>query len=136
MIGIVASEFNNNIITKSLLEGARKVLEENNLNYEVYWVNGSFEIPIMIKLLSKKKNYDGFIAIGCIIKGETDHHEYIANAVSYGIMKLSLDLSIPIAFSILTVDNLEQALNRSGGKYGNKGEESAKALVNILKSLK
>ncbi len=135
MIGIVASEFNN-IITKSLLEGARKVLEENNLNYEVYWVNGSFEIPIMIRLLSKKKSYDGFIAIGCIIKGETDHHEYIANAVSYGIMKLSLDLSIPIAFSILTVDNLEQALNRSGGKYGNKGEESAKALVNILKSLK
>ncbi len=134
MIGIVVSEFNN-IITKNLLEGTRKVLEENNLNYEIYWVNGSFEIPIMIKLLSKKKNYDGFIAIGCIIKGETDHNEYIANAVIYGIMKLSLELSIPITLSILTVDNLEQALNRSGGKYGNKGEESAKALIKILNNL-
>ncbi|MEO0213456.1 MAG: 6,7-dimethyl-8-ribityllumazine synthase, partial [candidate division WOR-3 bacterium] len=70
MIGIVASKFNS-IITESLVNGAKKVLEENNLKYEIFWVNGSFEIPIMIKLLSKKKNFDGFIAIGCIIKGET-----------------------------------------------------------------
>ena len=134
MIGIVVSEFNK-IITEKLLEGARKVLEENNFNYEVYFVNGSFEIPIMIKLLSKKKAFDGFIAIGCIIKGETEHYKYIARAVSYGIMKLSLELEIPITFSILTVDNLEQALNRAGGKFGNKGEESAKALIKILKNL-
>jgi 6,7-dimethyl-8-ribityllumazine synthase len=134
MIGIVVSEFNK-IITEKLLEGARKVLEENNFNYEVYFVNGSFEIPIMIKLLSKKKTFDGFIAIGCIIKGETEHYKYIAKAVSYGIMKLSLELEIPITFSILTVDNLEQALNRAGGKFGNKGEESAKALIKILKNL-
>jgi 6,7-dimethyl-8-ribityllumazine synthase len=134
MIGIVVSEFNK-IITEKLLEGAKKVLEENNFNYEVYFVNGSFEIPIMIKLLSKKKAFDGFIAIGCIIKGETEHYKYIANAVSYGIMKLSLELEIPITFSILTVDNLEQALNRAGGKFGNKGEESAKALIKVLKNL-
>ncbi|MFZ8845884.1 MAG: 6,7-dimethyl-8-ribityllumazine synthase [Candidatus Hydrothermia bacterium] len=134
MIGIVVSEFNK-IITEKLLEGAKKVLEENNFNYEVYFVNGSFEIPIMIKLLSKKKAFDGFIAIGCIIKGETEHYKYIAKAVSYGIMKLSLELEIPITFSILTVDNLEQALNRAGGKFGNKGEESAKALIKILKNL-
>jgi len=134
MIGIVVSEFNK-IITEKLLEGAKKVLEENNFNYEVYFVNGSFEIPIMIKLLSKKKAFDGFIAIGCIIKGETEHYKYIARAVSYGIMKLSLELEIPITFSILTVDNLEQALNRAGGKFGNKGEESAKALIKILKNL-
>jgi 6,7-dimethyl-8-ribityllumazine synthase len=89
----------------------------------------------MIKLLSKKKAFDGFIAIGCIIKGETEHYKYIAKAVSYGIMKLSLELEIPITFSILTVDNLEQALNRAGGKFGNKGEESAKALIKILKNL-
>jgi len=134
MIGIVVSEFNK-IITEKLLEGAKKVLEENKYNYEVYFVNGSFEIPIMIKLLSKKKTFDGFIAIGCIIKGETEHYEYIAKAVSYGIMKLSLELEIPITFSILIVDNLEQALNRAGGKFGNKGEESAKALIKILKNL-
>jgi 6,7-dimethyl-8-ribityllumazine synthase len=134
MIGIVVSEFNK-IITEKLLEGAKKVLEENNFNYEVYFVDGSFEIPIMIKLLSKKKAFDGFIAIGCIIKGETEHYKYIAKAVSYGIMKLSLELEIPITFSILTVDNLEQALNRAGGKFGNKGEESAKALIKILKNL-
>jgi 6,7-dimethyl-8-ribityllumazine synthase len=134
MIGIVVSEFNK-IITEKLLEGAKKVLEENNFNYEVYFVNGSFEIPIMIKLLSKKKTFDGFIAIGCIIKGETEHYKYIAKAVSYGIMKLSLELEIPITFSILIVENLEQALNRAGGKFGNKGEESAKALIKILKNL-
>ncbi|MEO0144814.1 MAG: 6,7-dimethyl-8-ribityllumazine synthase [candidate division WOR-3 bacterium] len=135
MIGIVASKFNS-IITESLVNGAKKVLEENNLKYEIFWVNGSFEIPIMIKLLSKKKNFDGFIAIGCIIKGETDHNEYIAKAVSYGIMKISLELSIPITFGILTVNSLEEALNRAGGKYGNKGEESAKALISILNNLK
>ncbi len=134
MIGIVVSEFNK-IITEKLLEGAKKVLEENHYNYEIYFVNGSFEIPIMIKLLSKKKKFDGFIAIGCIIKGETEHYKYIAKSVSYGIMKLSLELEIPITFSILTVDNLEQALNRAGGKFGNKGEESAKALIKILKNL-
>jgi len=134
MIGIVVSEFNK-IITEKLLEGAKKVLEENKYNYEVYFVSGSFEIPIMIKLLSKKKTFVGFIAIGCIIKGETEHYKYIAKAVSYGIMKLSLELGIPITFSILIVDNLEQALNRAGGKFGNKGEASAKALIKILKNL-
>ena len=73
--------------------------------------------------------------MGCIIKGETDHNEYISYAVSYGIMKISLELGIPITFGILTVDNLVQALNRAGGKYGNKGEEAAKALIKILKNL-
>jgi len=135
MIGIVVSEFNS-LITNQLVEGAKKVLDENKLNYEIYYVYGSFEIPIMIKLLSKNKKYDGFIAIGCIIKGETDHNEYISNAVIYGIMKTSLELNIPITLGIITADNLEQALNRAGGKFGNKGEESAKALISILKNLK
>ncbi len=135
MIAIVASKFNI-VITKNLVKGAKNVLKENNLEYKVFWVEGSFEIPIMIKLLSKKQEFEGFIAVGCIIKGETDHNEYIANAISYGIMKVSLELSIPITFGILTVDNLEQALNRAGGKYGNKGEESARALISILRNLK
>lgn len=135
MIGIVVSSFNS-LITKNLLEGAESVLKENGLNYEVYFVNGSFEIPIMIKLLSKLKKFDGFIAIGCIIKGETEHDKYVAKAVSYGIMKLSLELEIPITFGIITAKDIKQALDRAGGKYGNKGEESAKALISILKNLK
>ncbi|MCS7245356.1 MAG: 6,7-dimethyl-8-ribityllumazine synthase [candidate division WOR-3 bacterium] len=135
MIGIVASSFNS-LITKNLLEGAESVLKKNGLSYEIYFVNGSFEIPIMIKLLSKLKKFDGFIAIGCIIKGETEHDKYIAKALIYGIMKLSLELEIPITFGIITAKDITQALDRAGGKYGNKGEESARALISILENLK
>ncbi len=132
MVAIVVSRFNE-VITERLLDGAARVLEENGIEFDVHYVEGSFEIPQIIKKLIDSDNYEGFIAIGCIIKGETDHNDYIARAVSYGIMKLSIETGIPITFGVLTVDSLEQALNRAGGKFGNKGEEAAKALLPLIR---
>ncbi len=134
MVGIVVSRFND-LITERLLDGAARVLEENGIEFDVHWVEGSFEIPQMIgKLIDESdKEYEGFIALGCIIKGETDHNDHIARAVSYGIMKLAIETGIPITFGILTVDSIEQALNRAGGKFGNKGEEAARALLPLIR---
>ncbi len=134
MVGVVVSRFND-LITERLLDGAAKILEENGIEFDVHWVEGSFEIPQMIaKLLRESdKDYEGFIALGCIIKGETDHNEHIARAVSYGLMKLAIEKDIPITFGILTVDSIEQALNRAGGKFGNKGEEAARALLPLIR---
>ncbi len=134
MVGIVVSRFND-LITERLLDGAARVLEENGIEFDVHWVEGSFEIPQLIgKLIDESdREYEGFIALGCIIKGETDHNDHIARAVSYGLMKLAIETGIPITFGILTVDSIEQALNRAGGKFGNKGEEAARALLPLIR---
>lgn len=133
-MGIVVSRFND-LITERLLDGAARVLEENGIEFDVHWVEGSFEIPQLIgKLIDESdREYEGFIALGCIIKGETDHNDHIARAVSYGLMKLAIETGIPITFGILTVDSIEQALNRAGGKFGNKGEEAARALLPLIR---
>ncbi len=134
MVGIVVSRFNH-LITEKLLDGAARVLEEKGIEFDVHWVEGSFEIPQMIAKLIREseREYEGFIALACIIKGETDHNDHIARAVSYGIMKLAIEKDIPITFGVLTVDSIEQALNRAGGKFGNKGEEAARALLPLIR---
>ena len=91
---------------------------------------GSFELIYGSKVLSKKK-FDAIIAIGCVIKGETDHYNFICSSVSKGIMELNLISSIPIIFCVLTDHNKTQSIDRSGGKYGNKGSESAIAAIKM-----
>ncbi len=132
MIAIVVSQFNE-LITSKLLQGAERILGKSGRKYEVFYTYGAFEIPQMInKLIRSGKKYEGFIAIGCIIKGETKHNEYISKTVIDALMKLSLDNNVPITLGILTVESMEQALNRAGGKFGNKGEEAAEALLELL----
>lgn len=129
-VGIVVSRFNEDI-TKGLLKGALATLKEwkvKSSNVTTVWVPGSFEIPYGCQKLILGKRPDVVIAIGCIIKGETKHDEYIANAVSYGIMRLSLDHKVPIMFGVLTPNTLEQAKARSTGKF-NKGREAALAAL-------
>lgn len=130
-IGIVVSRFNTDI-TEDMLAGALQTLRAwgvRERNIEVIHVPGSFEIPFACRmLLSKKKKPDAIIALGCIIKGETDHDRYIASAVSHGIMQLTLESGIPISFGILTTNNLKQAEVRSRGK-SNKGIEAAIAAL-------
>ena len=132
-IGIVVSEWNKDI-TSNLLNGAQEKLIEfgiKNENIKISWVPGSFELVYGCKELSKQ-NLDAIIAIGCVIKGETDHYDFICNAVSNGIMQLNISCPIPVIFCVLTDHNKNQSLDRSGGKFGNKGAEAAIAALKMI----
>lgn len=138
--GIVVSRFNS-FFSEKLLEGALDALKRHNVNEEnidIYKVPGAFEIPFIVKKLTKK-NYDAIIALGVVIRGETYHFEVVANEVSKGIAQLNLMSDIPITFGIVTSETLEQSMDRSGAKAGNKGFEAAMAaleMANINKQLK
>lgn len=132
-IGIVVSQFNSNI-TKPMLEGAFETLKENKVkkeNIKTLWVPGSFEVPLACQRLAKSEKYDALIALGCVIKGETDHYYYICNEASRGIMDVMLEYNIPIGFGVLTTQNLKQAEVRSHGKE-NKGREAAEAALAMV----
>lgn len=132
-IGIVVSEWNIDI-TSNLLKGAKDKLIELGLkskNISISWVPGSFELIYGCKELSKK-NLDAIIAVGCVIKGETDHYDFICNAVSNGIMQLNISGTIPVIFCVLTDHNKKQSLARSGGEHGNKGVEAAITAVKMI----
>src|SRR4030042_2567887 len=133
-IGVVISRFNNNI-TKPMLEGALETLTKKKVkkeNIRTVWVPGSFEIPLACQRLAKSKKYDALVAIGCVIKGETDHYYYICNEASRGVMDVMLEYDIPIGFGVLTTQNLKQAQVRSRGKE-NKGREAAEAVLAMIK---
>ncbi|MEK6614788.1 MAG: 6,7-dimethyl-8-ribityllumazine synthase [Bacteroidota bacterium] len=131
-IGVVVSGWHPEI-TEALYQGAEKILLENGIKKENIIrknVPGSFELPLGAQLLTEKAK--AIICLGCVIKGETDHYNYICNAVSKGIMDVSLAHNKPVAFGVLTTGTLEQALNRAGGKYGNKGEDAAYSVLKML----
>ncbi len=126
-IGIVVSEWNEEI-TAALLEGALKTLKEHGVdteNIRTRTVPGSFEIPYGARILAEQFMPDAVICLGCVIQGETRHFDYICQGVTMGVTELNLDYDIPFIFGILTTDNLQQALDRAGGKHGNKGNEAA-----------
>jgi 6,7-dimethyl-8-ribityllumazine synthase len=132
-IAIVVSKFNSDI-TEKMLRGALEILEKNKVkknNIKIVRVPGSFEIPLVCKKLAEEKKYDGLIAIGCVIKGDTDHYYYISQEVSRGIMNVMLEFSLPIGFGVITTNNLQQAKNRSNDKC-NKGKEAAEAVLEII----
>ena len=132
-IAIVVSEFNSDI-TFAMRDGAINFLKENGVsekNILVVNVPGGFEIPIVCKRIALMKKYAGIVAIGCVIRGDTDHYVYIAGESTRGVMEVMLKENIPIANAILTVNNLEQAKLRSEGEM-NKGVEAAEALLKVL----
>jgi 6,7-dimethyl-8-ribityllumazine synthase len=125
--GIVVAEWNAEV-TRALLEGAYQTLlrygakEENVLTYPVA---GSYELTSGADLLLKKGNLDAVICLGCVIQGETRHFDFICNAVANGLSNVAIKHSKPVIFGVLTTDNQQQAIDRSGGKHGNKGDEAA-----------
>ena len=130
--GIVVSNWNKNI-TENLFNGAFDTLlkygaKENNI--KKLEVPGSFELVYGCKKM-QNENLDVIIAIGCVIKGETDHYDYICSSVSNGIIQLNIINDTPIVFCVLTDHNIEQSISRSGGKHGNKGVESAITAIKI-----
>ena len=131
-IGIVVADFNETV-TKQLVQGATEMLAKFDLeNVDVYHVPGAFEIPFMTKQLLAKKEYDGILTLGAIIKGETDHYDLICQNAAGGVMNLNLTSNIPITFGILTTDNIEQAMQRAGLKAGNEGAITAQSLLEMI----
>ncbi|MEJ7619635.1 MAG: 6,7-dimethyl-8-ribityllumazine synthase [Aquificaceae bacterium] len=138
--GIVASRFNHLLVDR-LIEGAIDCIlrhggDEENIH--LVRVPGSWELPIAVKELINKKKVDGVIALGVLIRGQTPHFDYIASEVAKGLAMVSLETGKPVSFGVITADTLEQAVERAGTKQGNKGWESALALiemVNLLRSL-
>ncbi|MEX0968132.1 MAG: 6,7-dimethyl-8-ribityllumazine synthase [Bacteroidia bacterium] len=132
--GIVYAQWHEEIIN-SLVTGAEKILSEFGIpeaNITKRSVPGSFELPLGAYYLSKFAKADAVICIGCVVKGETPHFHYICDAVANHIMQLSSVHNKPFIFGVLTVDTMEQATERAGGKHGNKGEEAALAALQML----
>ena len=127
---LIVASFYYEEISKNLIEGAKLIFKEHNIDYKILTTNGSFEIPFLIN--RNIKNYDAFVALGCIIKGETYHFELISNEVTRKIMDLSVNHKKPIGFGILTCENLDQAIQRSDLNHGNKGKEAAQACVRLI----
>ncbi len=139
--GIVVSRFNS-FITERLLNGALEALQQAGAASEqidVVRVPGSFEIPIAAKKLAETRSYDAVICIGCVLRGETSHYDYVCSEAARGIQIAQMDTSVPMIFCVLTCDTLEQAIERAGLKSGNKGYESGLAAVemaNLMRKLR
>jgi|GEM_PF-466544 len=134
-IGVIVSTYNSHI-TEKLCEGAIATLTAGGISEErivVVRVPGAWELPFAVQRLIAIRSFAGAIALGAVIKGETSHDQHINRAVSSILMQLSMDHNKPIAFGLLTVNSLEQAIQRSGGNKGNKGEECATALLECLR---
>ena len=129
---IVASNFYPKI-TEGLLNGAVTELKRLKLNYDVFRVNGSLEIPVQIAILLKRKKYDAVIAVGCIIKGKTDHYEFIANAITNSLLSISVKNRIPVSNTVLTCSSIKQATERSSKKI-NRAKEAVLAAISVLKN--
>jgi 6,7-dimethyl-8-ribityllumazine synthase len=134
---IVAARFNG-LVTEALLAGcfdtlARHGVDENRL--DVAWVPGSFEIPIVARKLAESGRYAAIICLGCVIRGETGHYDHVAGQAATGVMQAGLTSGVPVIFGILTTDSVEQALNRSGLKSGNKGSEAALTAIELVNLL-
>ena len=138
---VVVSRFND-FISSKLVEGAMDALKRhggNDDNITLVKVPGAFEIPIAAKRLSTKAEFDAIICLGAVIRGATPHFDYVASEVAKGVAVVSLESNIPIAFGVLTTDNLEQAIERSGSKAGNKGWDAAMAameMANLFHNMK
>ena len=130
MIAIIKSDFNKEIVD-GLVEGCKRALISEEI--EIISVPGAFELPAAAKKYSETKEFKAIITLGCVIKGDTDHYDYICQAVSKGIMDISINSDIPILFGILTCQNAELAFERSRDNESNKGYEVGLAALDLLK---
>jgi 6,7-dimethyl-8-ribityllumazine synthase len=132
-VGIVVGRFNGEI-TSRLLEGAIAALEEAGVErdrIEVVPVPGAFELPLGAMALARTRQYSCIVAIGCVIRGETPHFDYVAGEAASGLQLAALETGIPVSFGVLTCDTREQAEARAGGAYGNKGAEAARSALEM-----
>jgi 6,7-dimethyl-8-ribityllumazine synthase len=132
---IVVSRFNN-LITERLLRGAIEALEKSGAaktDIEIIEVPGAFELPLASKKLAAKGEYGALIAIGCVIRGETSHYDYVCSETARGLQLAQMDTGVPIIFCVLTCETQEQAMARAGGDHGNKGFDSGLAAIEMAR---
>ena len=130
-VAVVVARFNE-IITRPLLTGAVDTLARYGVgdqDISVVWVPGAFELPLLAKTMAQTGNYDTVICLGAVIRGETGHYDMVAGQASRGIGSVGTDTGVPVIFGVLTTENMEQAINRSGGKSGNLGSNAAVAAI-------
>lgn len=125
---IAAARFYDDLAEK-LVEGARRVLEEAGGEVEVFDVPGAFELPLAAKYCAESGRFAGVACLGAVIRGETDHYDYVCGEAARGIARVSLDTGVPCAFGVLTVNTMEQALARAGGGKRHSGEDAARAVL-------
>lgn len=133
-IALVCAKFND-AITSRLLEGAISCFVAHGgdkANIDIIYVPGAFEIGVAVKMAAASKKYDGIATLGCVIRGGTPHFEYVAGEAASAVSKIAIDLTLPIAFGVLTTDSIEQAVERAGTKMGNKGWEATQALIETI----
>lgn len=132
--GIVVSEWNTQI-TEALLEGACNTLEKHGVkqsNIQISRVPGSFELTFGAKRLIETTDADAVIILGCVVRGDTPHFDYVCQGVTAGVTRLNVEYDIPVIFGLLTTDDMQQALDRAGGKHGNKGDEAAVTAIKMI----
>lgn len=132
--GIVAGRFNS-LVAERLLSGALGALRQHGVadeNVHVVWVPGAFEIPLAARHLAVAGSVDGIVALGCVIRGATPHFDYVAGTCADALARLQVEHGLPVGFGVLTVDDLEQALERAGAKAGNKGIDAALAVLEMV----
>lgn len=137
-VALVVSRFND-FITSKLLDGALDALRRHGASAEdqdVYWVPGSFEIPLVAQRVAQTGRYDAVVCLGAVIRGDTPHFQYIASEVTKGIAQVMLQTGVPIGYGVITPDTLEQAIERAGTKAGNKGAQAALSAVEMVNLLK
>ena len=136
--GIVVSRFNE-FFTSKLMSGAVDCLLRHDAKKEditVAWVPGAFELPLVAKKMAESGKYDAIIAIGTVIRGSTTHYDYVCNEAAKGIAQASMATGVPVAFSVVTTENLDQAIERSGTKAGNKGVDGAMTAIEMANLLR
>jgi 6,7-dimethyl-8-ribityllumazine synthase len=136
-VAVVVSRFNESVTTR-LLEGARDALRQHALpdsHVDVVWVPGAFELPVAAEAAAASERYDVIVALGCVIRGETAHFEYVAGEAARGLGNVALAHRIAVGFGVLTTETLEQALARAGGAAGNKGFDAAEAALQTADAL-
>ena len=132
--GIAVARFNSFIVDR-LLEGALEALQKHGVmerDITVVKVPGAYELPLAVKMMLDQNSYDGIIAVGAVIRGGTPHFEYVAGECVKGLSQAGLDASLPVSFGVLTVDTIEQAIERAGAKAGNKGVEAAMTAMEMV----
>jgi 6,7-dimethyl-8-ribityllumazine synthase len=128
---VAASRFNE-IVTRKLVDGAVACLRSHGVEEDdlvIAWVPGAFELPVLVRRLVHSGSYDAVIAIGAVIRGDTAHFEHVAGQAAVGIRSAAEDSGVPVIFGVLTTETFEQAMDRAGGKHGNKGWEAAMAAM-------
>jgi len=135
---IVAARFNV-LVVQHLVDGALETLRHHGVaddDLDLVWVPGSFEIPLTAKRLASSGRYAAIVALGAVIRGETDHYEHVGTIAAHGIARVAVETGVPTIFGVLTCDTLEQALNRAGAKSGNKGADAALAALQMASLIK